>query len=259
MERIRALNGYQKGVLAVLLAMIVVFTILYPITINRVGYLYNDTILVPSEKDETTVYSGKISGQKTAFTVSDDGTVVLQHGDKTYGPYTVTEDPAAIPEKTDREWIGEITGVEIRCGEEIVFRGCVEDFGDSNRWLFEEDGSAVNLGFRASSGGVVWDENGDVVDPLEPTVLNILDLVEGPELVHKGSWMGWFLGVLVCAITAAMVLFADELFRWNLRFRIRDVEGAEPSEWEIMGRYVSWTVLGLAALFAFIVGLTEAL
>jgi len=51
------------------------------------------------------------------------------------------------------------------------------------------------------------------------------------------------------------VLFADELFRFNLAFRIRDAGRAEPSEWEIAGRYISWAVLPVVALALFIEGL----
>lgn len=244
MERIRALNGYQKGVLVVLLAMILVFTILYPISINRVGYLYNETILVPSEQDGAKVYSGKISGLPTAFTVSD-GTVVLQHGDTTYGPYTVTEDPTAVPEED--EHADAMTGIEVRCGDEITFRGGVLELGE-HRFLRGENGG---------SSDVVAYFPGDDSDWMEPSTHEILDLLEGPELVHKGSWFCWFAGVLVCVITSLYIFFADELFRFNLRFSIRNVEDAEPSEWEMMHRYVGWTVLPIMALVLFIMGLTE--
>lgn len=255
MERFRALNGYQKGVLAVMLVMIVVFTILYPININRVGYLYNETILVPSEQNGATVYSGKISGKQTKFTVSEDGAVAFQYGDQTYGPYTVTEDPTAVPEGDDHA--DEMTGIEVRCGDEIFFRGGMLDWGE-NHWLINEDGTPESLGMLYTiSGGVTIDADGNVVDFMEPSVHDILDLLEGPELTHKGTWMAWFLAVVVCAATALSILFADELFRFNLRFVIRNVEDAEPSEWEMMGRYVAWTIMPIMALGLFIIGLGE--
>ena len=56
-------------------------------------------------------------------------------------------------------------------------------------------------------------------------------------------------------ITALTVLFADELFRGHLSFRIRNADRAEPSDWEIAGRYLSWTALPLLALVVFILGL----
>lgn len=245
MERFRALNGYQKGVLAVMLVMIVVFTILYPININRVGYLYNETILVPSEQDGATVYSGKISGKRAKFTVSEDGAVAFQYGDQTYGPYTVTEDPTAVPEEDENA--DAMTGIEVRCGDAIAFRGGVLDLGE-NRFLINEDGRLNNVTVHFE---------GEEIDSVAPTAYDILDLLEGPELTHKGTWIAWFLAVVVCAATALSILFADELFRWNLRFVIRNVEDAEPSEWEMMGRYVAWTIMPIMVLGLFIIGLRE--
>ena len=97
MERLKGLGRWQKGVLLFMIAMIAVFTVLYPITIAREGFAYKDTILVPNSENGTTVYSGKIWGKQVRFTVSQDKTVYFQYGDKTYGPYTVREDPSAIP------------------------------------------------------------------------------------------------------------------------------------------------------------------
>lgn len=50
-------------------------------------------------------------------------------------------------------------------------------------------------------------------------------------------------------------LVRDELFHWNLSFQIRNVETAEPSDWELMERYLSWTVLTIMLLVIYIVGL----
>lgn len=64
------------------------------------------------------------------------------------------------------------------------------------------------------------------------------------------------MAVVFSLLTAASMLFADELFRWNLAFQIRNVEKAEPSDWEIAGRYLSWTVLTLLVLGFYIGGLS---
>lgn len=74
-------------------------------------------------------------------------------------------------------------------------------------------------------------------------------------MTHKGTWAAWFGAVFVCVLNAGLMLFADELFRWNLKFRIRDIEYAEPSDWEIAGRYVGWTALAVMALILFVTGL----
>ena len=253
MERIKSLNRYQKGVLIIMITMALVFAVVYPMTISRVGFEYKDTILVPSQEKGGTVYSGKIQGQQAHFTVSEDKTVVFQYGDKTYGPYTAKKDPTAIPK--DEEIREYMTGVELRQGEDILFRGGILEIGDSY-WLYNEDGTIDNFGLSYVTGdGMERDENGNVIDPIEPSASIILELMNDPELTHKGEWFAWFGAVFICVLNALSILFADELFRWNLAFQIRNVDNAEPSDWEIAGRYIGWTVLAITALVLFIVGL----
>ena len=94
------LTIYQKVILAMLLVMVLVFSVLYWVTLHREGFRYLDMILVPSEEDGKTVYSGRHHGVvPISFRVAADGTVVFQYGEETFGPYTLQEDPSAIPEK----------------------------------------------------------------------------------------------------------------------------------------------------------------
>ena len=254
MARIKSLNLYQKCVLLFIAAMLLVFTVVYPIIISRVGFSYQNTILIPSQENDSTVYSGKIKGNPARFTVSADKTVMFQYGDKTYGPYTAREDPTAIPK--DQDLAEHMTGVELLHGEEIFFRGGVLDLGE-NRCLYNEDGSPnmFYISVAISGENTMMDENGNIIDPMEPSAAVILDLMADPELTHKGTWMGWFFGVFICMGTAIFILFADELFLLHLALRVRNTEGAEPSDWEIAGRYVSWTVLPIMALVLFVMGL----
>ena len=46
MDKIKSLNNYQKGILAFMIAMALIFAVIYPKTISKVGYSYNDAILV---------------------------------------------------------------------------------------------------------------------------------------------------------------------------------------------------------------------
>ena len=61
--------------------------------------------------------------------------------------------------------------------------------------------------------------------------------------------------MIASVITVVSILFADELFRWNLSFQIRDVYDAEPSEWEIFTRYAGWTVLTVLTPIMYVIGL----
>ena len=254
--RLGRLGRYQKGVLLLLGAMTLLFTALYLAAAARKGFLYQNAILAPAQTDAGVVYAGRLRGGQARFTVSADRTVTFQYGGQTYGPYTAREDPSAVPQ--GHEASGYMTGVELFCGGELLFRGGVLDL-DGRRWLYNADGSpadAVTVTVTyGNQGAVVLDENGHAIDPMEPSASVILDLMAGPALTHKGVWPLWACGVLLCALTAVSILFADELFRLGLALRIRDADCAQPSGLEIAGRYLSWTVLPAVALAVFVAGL----
>lgn len=75
MELHQTPNWYQKSILIFMLAMALVFAVVYHMTIARVGVLYQNAIFVPAEENGVTVYSGKLRGKQAEFTVSADKTV----------------------------------------------------------------------------------------------------------------------------------------------------------------------------------------
>ena len=133
MKRIRNLNRYQQGILLLLILMALIFTVIYSVVSSRVGFLYNDEILVPSQVGGNTVYTGSIRGTECSFTVNPDKTVVFQYGTRVYGPYTATEDPTAVPKEDP--FSGNMTGVEVKDKDEILFRGGVFHLGGSGSVL----------------------------------------------------------------------------------------------------------------------------
>ena len=254
LKRIKSLNRYQKGVLLVMAAMVLVFTAAYAVVISREGIVYhNGALLAADREDGVTTYSGRVLGEPAVFTVWEDKRLTFQYGDHVYGPYTLKEDPSAVPANIGL--VDSLTGLELRRGDEILFRGGMLD-GDY-RQLYNEDGSLADFGISiVTNTGVMMDENGRVIDPMEPAVSTIVNLLMGPRLTHKGQWSIWLIGVLVCVLTAVSILYADELFRRRLSLQIRNAELAEPSDWEITNRYIAWTVLPVLALILFIAGLT---
>ena len=254
LKRIKSLNRYQKGVLLVMAAMVLVFTAAYAVVISREGIVYhNGALLVADREDGVTTYSGRVLGEPAVFTVWEDKRLTFQYGDHVYGPYTLKEDPSAVPANIGL--VDSLTGLELRRGDEILFRGGMLD-GDY-RQLYNEDGSLADFGISiVTNTGVMMDEKGTVIDPMEPAVSTIVSLMMGPRLTHKGQWSIWLIGVLACVLTAVTILYADELFRRRLSLQIRNAEQAEPSDWEIRNRYIAWTVLPVLALILFIAGLT---
>lgn len=255
MDKIRELNGYQKAVLLLVTVMTVAFCVVYGFVGAKTGFLYQDKVLVFSNENGNAVYSGKLHGQSACFTVTPDDTVTFTYGEKVYGPYTVREDPTAIPKDDDMAQY--MTGIEICRGEEILFRGGVMEYGHGSfLHMVSEDGTNNSFSVTATmSDGTVVDADGNIVDEMEPSLGILLELVYGPELTAKAQWVYWFGGLLLCGATAALILFADELFRLNLVFRVQNVEDVEPSDWELASRYVPWTILPIMALVLYLTGL----
>jgi hypothetical protein len=249
MERIKNLDRFQKCILLLLIAMLLLFTVIYIVASCRPGYVYMGELLLYSYEDGKTTYTGRVYGAPAKFTVTDDHVVTYTHGEKVYGPYTASVDPSAVPEEKDY-----MTGVEIRQGEEIFFRGGAYRTKDSLH-VIGEDGSLDGFAIIASGGGTVTDANGQIIDVHQPSATTILTLMDGPELTSRGYWAAWFLALFVLVMTAVQVLFADELFRWNMSFKVRDVYDVEPSDWELMGRHLSWITLPILALVIYIMGL----
>lgn len=253
-QKIKDLNWYQKGILLLLLVLIPVYAVIYHVSISRVGVLYNDKIFVPAEESGATVYSGRLDGKPAEITVANDKTAVtFRCGDTVYGPYTIKEDPSAL---ADIEFCpSDMRGVALYDGETLLFRGGFWPSGEFTQ-LYRADGSPdLQMGLYAVENGVWKDADGNAVDPMKPDAADILRIALAPELTHKGDWLVWFGAVCISLLNAATILYADELFRWNLSFQIRNTEDVEPSEWEMLSRYLGWAVLTILAFVVYILGL----
>lgn len=246
--KLKGLDFFQKGVLLALLAMILVFSALYPIAHARPVFSYRDTTLSVREENGSTLYTGTLGGQSARFVVSPNR-VTFHCGEEFYGPYTAREDPTALPQDAA---LSEYTaGVELRQDGEVVFRGGVLHTEDACR-VFDPDGELVAY---TNCDGAEMDFTDLSNSTAEPAPSTILMLMARPPLTRRGTGLAWFGATAFCVLDACSVLFADALFRWHLSFRIRDPENAEPSDWEIVSRRIGWVVLALAALWLFILGL----
>ena len=253
MERIRNLETFQKVMLIISVLLVLVFSVLYPVVISRVGFEYMDSILVPEQSGGGTVYSGRIGGVEASFAVSADKTVEFHYGGDLYGLYAVVEDPKAVPE--DVELGPHMTGVELYENGELLFRGGMYR-SDGFILLYDEDGNAVSTGLSISFSGVAYGPDGEPIDPMEPSSAVILDLAYGPELTHKGEWRMFIVGAICCVLNALSIVFADEFFRFFMALRIRNAAAAEPSGLELLSRHFSWAALALVAFAVFAIGLS---
>ena len=121
MERIKKLDIVQKVILLLLAVMFTVFTPIYCVVTSRAGYEYDEAMLYPTMDGDTTIYAGEWNDKEVCFTVTADNVVTFRYGEKAYGPYTIREDPTAIPEGIIG--VSHVKGIEILQGERVYFRG----------------------------------------------------------------------------------------------------------------------------------------
>ncbi|MBD5133245.1 MAG: hypothetical protein HDT38_02055 [Clostridiales bacterium] len=205
---------------------------------------YRNGYLRYEQEGDAAVYSGKAEGYAVKYVVSSESTVEFWLDGALDSAYTVTEDPTAVPQTEDtvRHDPDFFTGVEIRKGDEVWFRGAYSPY--SSYWLLDEEGNdlAISISFGAESSKP------------EPTPGVILRFAQGPEVSTRGRLEFILLGLLLGAMCLATLLFEDQLFRWNLAFRVQDPYGAEPSEWELFSRWMGWIALTAVAVWVYALG-----
>ena len=258
MARWKNLSRFQQFLLLFQAALLVVCSVLYPIFSRMEGISYRDSFLRYRAEGENSVYSGKVDGVPVIFTVSPDRNLVFQSEGNIPITYTVTEDPSAVPKDHDMHEV--LTGVEVRRDGEILFWGGWYTGGGFDV-LVDEDGNQIAPTITISYGGDErqYSADGQPITPSsEPDAADVLTLTSSPALVHRGDGMAYLGGTFLVAINAVLILFADELFRFDLRFQIRNPERAEPSDWELFTRHASWVVLTVFAVIVYILGLTQA-
>lgn len=109
---------YRRVLLIVMAIEILAFFFATLVMINRPGLEYQDAMLYPGTEGDIQIYQGTVDGETARFAVSPEWEVSYQWGDYTYGPYQITEDPAAVPDGYEGS-----QGIEIRLGDEVLFRG----------------------------------------------------------------------------------------------------------------------------------------
>ena len=230
-------------------ALFLLFLLLY-LTYGRQPVVpWLDGTLRFERQGEGAIYEGRvIDGQHPVqFTVAPGPTVEFRLSGELQGTYTVTKDPSAIPkgpaEMNPFGWEG-CTGVEIKKDGETWFRGAYGP--DALLGLFDEDGT------NRSFGAIGFTTSSSVPEP-DPG--DILAFACGPSASPRGEVVLLLLGLLVGAACALSLLFEDQLFRWNLSFRVQAPYDAEPSEWELFGRWVGWIALTGLELFCYLVGI----
>lgn len=241
--------------------LILLFWILYLTVGQQQAIEYRGEHLRLRTDGSTATYSGKLDGEKAVFTITGD-TVEYRLGDTSYGPYTVTETSATLPDEGDKPIyitsLHTLKGVEVREGPDLLFRGF---YTKTPFLLYDESGEPLPPVSIISNAVTVETGNGLMLTYVKdscPSYSEVIELALVPDLSQRGYAGGFALGVLLCIACSISVLYADNLFRWNLRFQIRNAERAEPSDWELFSRWIGWIALTVCALILFILSINYA-
>ena len=237
---------YRRMLLMAQLAMILVFAIALAIVYSRPGFVYQDALLRPSQAGDSIVYAGRLDREQAAFTVSPGGRVSFTWGEYDYGPYEIVEDPAAVP-----EGYGWTRGIEIREGEQVLFRGGYT--GDPYAPLYREDGSilmGLDTYITINDGGTEWacSTDGELLTEEglhAPGPAVLARLVLDPELHRQGSVWIFLLVTMMTGINMYRISFPMKVFRRNLRYTIQNWETAEPSDSYQFLVHASWLILAV--------------
>lgn len=251
-EKWREMSLFQRVLLAILAAMVLGFGIATAIAVNREGIEYRDTLLYLTREGEIRRYAGRVDGRRTEFTVRPGGTVEYRWGEELYGPYQVVEVPSAAPEDG-------MTGLEIRQGDQTLFRGGLSD----GKWpvLYGEDGEpfeVLGITYGTSSGKVYL--NGRELTPRdlhEPGLTTVAKLaLREPELTHRGDFGLYLLATLLPVLDILGICFWKKLFYYQMSMTVRDPDAAEPSDYYLAVQRVGWVLLAVASAVCYWMAVT---
>ena len=242
-EKWTEMSWFRRILLLWMAAMILGFGIAMPVVRAAQGIEYGDDFLRLRQEGEVRYYEGEVDWEDAAFTVWPDGRVEYRWGEYTCGPYQVAVVPDAAPEGFGSA----MTGLEIRQGDQVLFRGGY--LKDSFQILYQENGEPLwdtRIPYSGAGGETVIGEAGQVnIREKQPSLTALARAALDPELVRRGS-VGIYLGVtLLALLNAVQICFPGFFFRLSLWGHVRNVDDAEPSEFYIAVEHAEWVLLAL--------------
>ena len=239
------MSRYRRVLLLVMAAEILVFFIANVLAFLRPGLEYQDTLLYPRTEGELQIYQGKVDGETARFTVTPGGEVSYQWGEYTYGPYQISEDPSAVPDGYEGS-----QGIEIRLGDEVLFRGCY--LPSSTFPLIQEDGESLweDSNIYMISGEKIWRNGQEITEReyREPSLSALARVALGTELTRQGNILLYLLITVLAVFNVLQICFPGLFFRRYIRWRVRDPELAEPSDFYIAMERMEWVVIAIVCL-----------
>ena len=256
MEVWEDMSWFRRILLVILAAMVVGFGVATPIVGARKGMAYHDTLFYPREESGVLRYTGRLDREAAVFTVYPDRRVEYRWGEEVYGPYTVAEDPTAAP----KDSYG-IPGIEIRRGEEVLFRGGYVSGLDGGYTLFGEDGQMPSGMFSYTMNGKSYGHDGRELTPRElhePSLSRITLLaLDTPKLTHRGHLGYYLLITLLALFNIFQICYPGLMFYWSIRWDVKNPYLAEPSDYYVFMEQLEWVFLTIVAAVLYWIALTK--
>lgn len=254
MEEERTL--YQKIVLVILAAMIVVFGIVTAFNQSRKGILFRDSFLRLEEVTDADCFTGKAEGERVTILRwygSENGTrtITLRVGERLNDTYTVyLGEPIIQPQgpvsgSAPPMW-DDIQTLRIAKNGEVIYEG---GYREESGLFFTTDGewSGLNIGMTTSVAEA---------DPWKDYTMSksqLVQLVLEPELVDRGDWRLYGLMVFFTLAAMADVAFPYTLFRWRHRRWVKD---PEPTDDYMSVQHLLWVILPVMVLVGYLLAST---
>lgn len=237
---------FQKVVLIILAAMIVLFGVLTGVSRAHRGVLFEETLLKASASAEQTVYSGKAHGDPVTVTVTPGSgsktTVEFVIGDRFHDICSV-EYPL---ESIQTEHGGTVPGIRVLKNGNLLFEGGYDK--DAEYGWYNQDGTwNLMIAFSTTYRNDPW-------SGYETTAPSVMRFAQGPELTARGSWALYALMVFLTLLAMLAVAFPMTLFYIE---HACDVRNPEPSDFYLMTMMIGWVVYPCLLLIGYIWALRQ--
>ena len=242
---------YQKIVLVILAAMIVVFGVVTAFNQSRKGILFRDSFLRLEEVTDADCFTGEAEGERVTILRwygSENGTrtITLRAGDRLNDTYTVYLGEPIIQLSGVVSNVAssrlEVPTVRIAKNDAVLFEG---GYQASSGFFFTSDGewSGLNIGMSTHVAGA---------DPWKDYTMSkslLVGLALEPELVDRGDWRLYGLMVFFTLAVMVDVAFPYTLFRWRHHRWVKD---PEPTDDYMSVQHLLWVILPVMVLVGYL-------
>lgn len=243
-------DKFQKIMLCILAAMVVLFAILMGMSRSRFGVYFHDSLLEVHGTAESGSYHGESHGETVNIVVGRESETAVG---VSFAIGDIVDDSCLVeyplaPIQTEH---GQKPGLRISCNGEVLFEGAYDpaDYSEGfGYWLYGRDGkftSGPAAGHAYGGGNNYWTY-------YEPNVDTILRFANGPELVARGWWGGFFAACIIALMAALITAFPYELFRLKHCWYVED---PEPTDFYYASARFGSVILSGTALILFILAL----